>query len=191
MRGIWCCKEDHPVGELTTLDKLAVDWSKTTVWGDGGYYARIFFNVAGREPQGVIAAADYESFRDRFIEHVQSIPAPDGAALDTRAFRPQDVYDKVKNVAPDLLVYLGNLTWRSVGSLGHGDIYTFENDTGPDDANHAENGVWVYSPPRSEKGLGGKQLEAVQLMDFAPTVLSLLDVAVPADMQGTEIELGG
>ena len=112
-----------------------------------------------------------------------------GRRLDTRAYRPQDVYHKVKNVSPDLLVYLGNLTWRSVGSLGHGAIYTFENDTGPDDANHAENGVWVYSPPRSENGLGGKQLDAVQLMDFAPTVLSLLDVPVPADMQGTQIGL--
>ena len=34
-----------------------IDWSKTKVWGEGGYYARIFMNVEGREPQGTIPAA--------------------------------------------------------------------------------------------------------------------------------------
>ena len=28
-------------------------------WGDGGYYGRLFLNVAGREPQGVIEPAQY------------------------------------------------------------------------------------------------------------------------------------
>ena len=72
-----------------------------------------------------------------------------------------------------------------MGSLGHGDIYTFENDTGPDDANHAEYGVYIYTPPAG--GLGGRQLPPAQLMDFAPTVLRLFDLPVPADMQGQVI----
>ena len=38
---------------------------------------------------------------------------------------------------PDLFVYFGDLRWRSVGTVGTGQIHTFENDTGPDDANHA------------------------------------------------------
>jgi predicted AlkP superfamily phosphohydrolase/phosphomutase len=73
-----------------------------------------------------------------------------------------------------------------VGSFGHGGIYTFDNDTGPDDANHAENGVYIYAPPAHD--LGGKRLPAAQLMDFAPTVLNLLGVPVPADMQGKIIQ---
>ena len=44
---------------LTPFDKLNVDWSKTRVWSEGGYYARVFFNVQGREPSGVIPAADF------------------------------------------------------------------------------------------------------------------------------------
>jgi predicted AlkP superfamily phosphohydrolase/phosphomutase len=39
---------------MSDLDKAEIDWSKTKAWGGGGYYARIFFNVKGREPQGVI-----------------------------------------------------------------------------------------------------------------------------------------
>ena len=30
-----------------------IDWARTRVWGDGGYYSRIFLNVRGREPEGV------------------------------------------------------------------------------------------------------------------------------------------
>ena len=60
---------------------------------------------------------------------------------------------QVRGVAPDLLVYFDNLGWRSVGSFGHGDVYTFENDTGPDDANHAENANG-HREPRTISGPG-------------------------------------
>ncbi|MGD2078451.1 MAG: alkaline phosphatase family protein [Chloroflexota bacterium] len=174
--------DDPPQDRLSSFEKVEVDWSKTTVWGDGGYYGRIFLNVAGREPNGVIPAEQYEAFRDKFAEHVKSITAPDGAKLNTRVFVPKQIYREVRGVPPDLLVYFDDLGWRSVGSFGHGDFYTFENDTGPDDANHAENGIYIYTPP--ERNLGGRQLAATQLMDFAPTVLDLFGLPVPADMQG-------
>ena len=45
-------------------------------------------------------------------------------------FKPQDVYPDVKGLAPDLIVYFGDLEWRSVGSVGNPSIYTYENDTG-------------------------------------------------------------
>jgi predicted AlkP superfamily phosphohydrolase/phosphomutase len=45
-----------------------VDWSQTKVWGAGGYYARIFLNVKGREPEGTVAMADYEALRDELTK---------------------------------------------------------------------------------------------------------------------------
>ena len=38
--------------EVTTLEELGVDWSRTSAWGEGGYYSRVFLNVQGREPRG-------------------------------------------------------------------------------------------------------------------------------------------
>ncbi|MFX1361799.1 MAG: alkaline phosphatase family protein, partial [Promethearchaeota archaeon] len=38
----------------TRLDDAIIDWNRTYAWGWGGYYARIFLNVEGREPQGII-----------------------------------------------------------------------------------------------------------------------------------------
>ena len=183
--GYLVLKSDPPAGTLTTFDKLEVDWEKTTVWGDGGYYARIFFNIEGREPQGAIPVGELDEFKRKFIDHLKSLPDPQGNPIGTVVFQPHDIYHEVRNVPPDLLVYLGNLEWRSVGSLGHDDIYTFENDTGPDDANHAENGIYIYTPPKAD--LAGKRLPDAQLMDFAPTVLNLFDLPIPGDMQGNVI----
>jgi predicted AlkP superfamily phosphohydrolase/phosphomutase len=177
----------EPEGEgLIPFEKVAVDWDRTQVWGSGGYYARIFMNVAGREPQGTIPAADYEGFRDRLAEAIRAIPAPDGTPIGTRVFKPQEVYRQVTNTPPDLIVYFGDLSWRSVGSFGHGDIYTFENDTGPDDANHAENGMVILVDPQVE-GRGRRLTPPPQLMDVAPTILEMFGLPIPADMQGRPI----
>jgi predicted AlkP superfamily phosphohydrolase/phosphomutase len=88
----------------------------------------------------------------------------------------------VRNVAPDLMVYLGDLKWRSVGSFGLPDVYTFENDIGPDDANHAQDGVFVLWHPRRD--YGGEERTGLQLMDVAPTALDLLNIDVLPEMQG-------
>src|SRR6202011_4951694 len=48
--------------EPTAFSPALVDWSKTKVWSEGGYYARVFFNMQGREPEGVIPQSEYEAF---------------------------------------------------------------------------------------------------------------------------------
>jgi predicted AlkP superfamily phosphohydrolase/phosphomutase len=170
--------------KMTPLERVKIDWSRTKAWSSGGYYARIFMNVQGREPNGIIAPTDYERERDELARRLIAIPGPNGQDIGTKVFKPEEIYHHVNNVAPDLIVYFGDLAWRSVGSLGLESIYTFENDTGPDDANHAQQGMFIlYDPTRD---LGGHRLQA-QIMDVAPTVLKYLDEPIPADMQGQVI----
>jgi len=59
------------------LEQADVDWEKTTAWGWGGYYSRIFLNVKGREPNGVVESGDFERVRDRIAEEIRSIKGPD------------------------------------------------------------------------------------------------------------------
>jgi predicted AlkP superfamily phosphohydrolase/phosphomutase len=172
--------EYQPDG-IVPLEKCEVDWSRTRAWGSGGYYARLFLNVKGREPEGVVDPADYEQVRDELIERIAAIADPAGKNIGSVAYKPQEIYQEVNNIAPDLIVYFGNLSWRSVGSLGLSRIHTFENDTGPDDANHAQQGLYIYHDPR-----GGARGRAPRrhLMDVAPTILQLMDLPVPSDMRG-------
>jgi len=178
--------DDRPI-RLTPIEKVEVDWSKTRAWGEGGYYARIFMNVQGREPEGMIPPADYEKVRDELAEAIQGIRGPGGEDIGTQVYKPQAIYRKVNGLAPDLIVYFGNLLWRSVGSLGHKEVWTLENDTGPDDANHAQEGIFMYYDPK--QNLGGRELKGLEIMDFAPTVLQYFGLPVPADMQGRAIQL--
>jgi predicted AlkP superfamily phosphohydrolase/phosphomutase len=172
--------EYQPEG-IVPLEKCEVDWSRTTAWGSGGYYARLFLNVKGREPEGIVDPADYERVRDELAGRIAAITDPEGVNIGSVAYKPEEIYDRVNNIAPDLIVYFGNLNWRSVGSLGLDRIHTFENDTGPDDANHAQEGLYIYYDPRSPgQGRGSRQ----HLMDVAPSILALLNVPVPGDMQG-------
>lgn len=172
--GYLALKEDPRPGEITRFGDLQIDWSRTTAWGDGGYYGRVFINVRGREPQGQVLLSGYEAFRNRLAEELASIPDPDGQPLGTRVFKPQEIYEEVRGIPPDLMVYFGDLRWRSVGSLGHGSTYTFENDTGPDDCNHAQNGIMIAYDPR---GIGASAtLRCGNLIQVASGVLKCLSV---------------
>lgn len=170
---------------VSRLDECEVEWPATAVWGDGGYYGRIFMNVVGREASGRIASSDYEEWRTRLARDLAAIRGPDGAVLGTRVFRPQEIYHDVRNVPPDLIVYFGDLTWRSVGSLGHRSAWTVENDTGPDDANHAQHGIFVLFDPRHPDG--GRELRDLHIHDVGPTLLTMLGLPVPEGVRGRPI----
>ena len=184
--GLLVLKEEPRYEGLVPFEKVEVDWEKTTAWGAGGYYARVFMNVEGREPQGKIPARDYENVRDQLKEMIEALPDHEGKPMGSVVFKPEELYREVRNVAPDLMIYFGNLRWRSLGSFGLPDLYTFENDLGPDDANHDQDGVFVLWDPRRD--YGGRYVEGLQLMDVAPTILDLMGEPVPPDMQGKAVQ---
>ncbi len=74
---------------LTPFEKLNVNWSKTKVWSEGGYYARVFFNMQGREPQGVIPASEYESFQNQMKARLEALPGENGQAMKSLVFKPR------------------------------------------------------------------------------------------------------
>jgi len=172
---------ERPVRPKQKFDSADVDWGKTTAWGDGGYYGRLFLNVEGREPRGVVRRDRYEALRDELIVKIEAIPDHKGERMGNRAYRPEQIYSHVSGVAPDLIVIFGDLRWRSVGFVGADSMYTFENDTGPDDANHAQEGMYVLSHP-SLPARG--EVNGPTLYDVAPTILSQLGMPVPSDMKG-------
>jgi predicted AlkP superfamily phosphohydrolase/phosphomutase len=184
-RNGWLVLHTSPIeGQLLRFEDADVDWSRTRAWSSGGYYGRVFLNVQGREPQGLISSDEYEAIRAELAAALESIRGVNGEMLNTQVFKPDEIYAQVNGVAPDLLVYFGDLHWRAVGSLGHGSYHTLENDTGPDDANHHTHGMFVLYEA-GKRGAG--RVSGHQLMDIAPTLLNQLGVAVPREMQGKSI----
>jgi predicted AlkP superfamily phosphohydrolase/phosphomutase len=181
-KGYLCLKE-KPAGVIP-FGKARVDWGRTTAWGEGGYYSRISLNVKGREPEGKIDPSDYERVREELRRGLEAITDDQGINIGTKVFRPEEVYSEARRIPPDLIVYFGNLSWRSVGSIGLGSILTFENDTGPDDANHDTHGIFMMAGPQVRTA--GRR-EGMKIVDVAPTVLNLMGVEIPGDMEGRVI----
>jgi predicted AlkP superfamily phosphohydrolase/phosphomutase len=188
----WLMQEGYlamsePVTEQTPIAKAPIDWSKTVAWGDGGYYGRLFVNMRGREPGGIVEPGDYERVRDELIERLEKMTGPDGELLGTKVYKPQDVYPEVRGVAPDLIVYFGDLEWRSVGAVKAGmvaDVFTYENDTGPDGANHDRTGVFAMA------GVPGQPIgrkEGLRLIDVGPTILKLYGIEPPEGAEGRSL----
>jgi predicted AlkP superfamily phosphohydrolase/phosphomutase len=173
--------------EITPFGKLEVDWEKTRVWSEGGYYARVFLNVKGREPQGTVEAAEYERFRDEIKTKLEATVNALGQPLGTLVFKPEEIYRSVRNVAPDLVVHFGGLYWRSIGGVGYPGIHILENDTGPDDCNHAQFGAFILAASTSP--LRG-EVTGAHLLDIAPTLLDLGGYEIPASMQGRSLVAG-
>jgi len=148
-----------------------IDWRNTTAWGEGGYYGRLFLNVKGREPEGTIAPSDYEGVRDELIRKLEDLGDENGRPIGTKAYRPEELYRECRNIPPDLIVHFGDLYWRSIGSVGWDTIWVHENDTGPDDANHSQHGIFILnSPGMSERG----KREGMRITDIKGLALQVM-----------------
>lgn len=177
---------ERPPDQPMALEKAPVDWSRTRVWGAGGYYARIFFNVRGREPRGIVEPGDLPRLRDELIAALARLTGPDGRPMTTEVLDPAQVYRSVRGDPPDLMVYFGDLKWRSAGTVGHPSLFLKENDTGPDDAVHTFDGVFAVCGPGIPRG----EVPAQSILDVTPTLLRLLGEPVPPHVQGAPMALG-
>lgn len=183
----WLIREGYlvmktPLSGKRKFEVSDVDWSKTRAWGEGGYYGRLFINRAGREPNGIVPEAQYEALRDELISKLEAVVTHERKPMGNRIYKPENIYRQVNRVAPDLVAIFGDLHWRSVGTIGNPEVYTFENDTGPDDANHAQQGMYILS----HASLGRGRQDA-SLYDVAPTILKLLGQPIPGDMTGRSL----
>ncbi len=167
--------------EIRKPDTLKIDWSKTLAWGEGGYYGRLFLNIQDREPQGIIPAEDAPRVLGEIKSKLESLADESGQHIGTRCFLPKEIYPTVEGIPPDLLIYFGDLSWRSLGTVGWNRVHVLENDTGPDDANHAQHGLIIAYDPRNPAN--GRQLENAHLLQIAPTVLNILGIETPKTMR--------
>lgn len=174
----WLTLRDEPSSPARLTPEM-VDWSRTKAWGAGGYYGRIFFNVAGRESEGVIEASDLDAEVTALVAELEADPL-----IRARAHRPAELYREVKGAPPELLVFFGDLDYRSLGSVG-GEVFQLEDDRGPDGCNHDWDGVYI--------ACGGEargELEGLSIHDVGPTALRLLDLDAPPDWLGRDRSSG-
>ncbi len=179
--GLLVLHDAPPAG--TPLSRANVDWERTRAWGEGGYYARIFVNDA-RAGGPVRDRASVIGELERVLSDVR---AEDGSALASRIVRPDRAFAATEGQPPDLLSFFGDLSHRSLGTVGSESIHASPDEVdgggGRGGCNHHWDGIVLARSPSIEP----RALEGASLLDIGPTLLSAMGLDVPSDWQGQRL----
>lgn len=170
------------LAESAFLSRRHIDWSRTRAYAQGNF-GQIFLNLKGRQPRGCVDPADARSLLDDLKAGLMAIPHPEtGRPLVERVYERDELYQGPHaGLAPDLTVVLGDWRYRTIGLHDFTTHRLISPAFGPT-GDHRMEGVFVGAGPGFRPGA---TLDAdADLMDVAPTVLRLLEVPVPPDMDG-------
>jgi predicted AlkP superfamily phosphohydrolase/phosphomutase len=167
--------------ESAFLSRRHIDWSKTRAYSQGNF-GQIFVNQKGRQPQGCVEASDVRPLLDDLKAGLMAIPHPEtGEPLVERVVEREELYHGPHaHLAPDLTVVLRDWRYRTIGLHDFTTNKLISPSFGPT-GDHRMEGILIASGSSVKPGAA---LENATLLDIAPTVLHLLGVAVPADMDG-------
>ncbi len=195
-RAISMAKKDRMKRRKGILRRLLlsasdVDWSNTTAYAMGGNLAGVYLNAKGREPQGLVEpGSEYEWLRREIIEGLKSILDPDtGETVFSDVFPREEVYSgQSLEQAPDIVFRTINDHYVAQGAQ---EFMFFSNRVmdlprwPPDSGTHYRDGILImYGRPFQ----AGNYLSGAEIVDLAPTILFLMGVPIPTDMDGKVLE---
>ena len=161
-----------------------VDWSRTRAYAVG--LGQIYFNLRGRESQGIVSSgAEYKALQDEIGAKLVELADPDTGEKVMRAvYRRDDVYKgEYIQFAPDLQTGFNDgyrVGWQD--TMGGVSRAVVENNnrkwSGDHCATAAEISGGVFFSNRKVA------TTSPHIMDLAPTILKLLEVPLPADLDG-------
>jgi predicted AlkP superfamily phosphohydrolase/phosphomutase len=158
-----------------------VDWSRTLAYSMG-HVGQVYLNLKGREPQGIIEPGDYYAVRERVMAVLRELRDPTtGQVLVEQIIpREQAASGPYLEHSPDLhLVMDGYRTIAFPLFAADGKIITkqIRGDSGC----HRWHGVLIAAGPAVPRG---QTILGARIVDLAPTILHLMGIPIPADMDG-------
>jgi predicted AlkP superfamily phosphohydrolase/phosphomutase len=171
----------------SSLVTSQIDWTTTRAFSLGEY-GGIFINLQEREACGIVLLEDYEQLRSEIAGKLAGLKDPEtGYPVIQRVYRREEIYTgPYVGQAPDLVLhwdYAYDCRER-VGSEYH-DIFEDEAsylafaDYKKTGVHHLQGVLLIYGPS-VQPGI----MEGTHLMDIAPTLLYLLGMPVPDDIDG-------
>ncbi|OGO12121.1 MAG: hypothetical protein A2Y53_02030 [Chloroflexi bacterium RBG_16_47_49] len=159
-----------------------VDWERTVAYSFGNI-GQVRINLRGREPQGSISPGEeYERVVQEIIERLNQLHDPrNGQQAIDHIYRVDEVYSgPATQEAADILFLPHKLEYFGFGEYEFGDHRTFASLRHGISATHRMNGICLaYGQPVQSALLNGAKLE-----DLAPTILYLMGLPIPAQMDG-------
>jgi predicted AlkP superfamily phosphohydrolase/phosphomutase len=169
--------------ELLRMDDI--DWGKTSAFSMG-HCGQVYINRQGAFPQGSVSPDEISVVRDQVLRCLRGLKDPDtGEAVVDHIIPAQESLDGSNLFSgPDFHIIMDG--YRAVAHplfAADGKIIT-ELPQG-DSGFHRPDGVFIAHGPSIRVG---SQLNQARIIDLAPTILHLLGVPVPEDMDGVVLE---
>jgi predicted AlkP superfamily phosphohydrolase/phosphomutase len=158
-----------------------IDWSRTRAFSPFGF-GQIRIHVRGQWSQGCVSeGAEYEKTREEIAEKLRNLTDPDtGEAVDGVVLRREEVYHgDLAAEAPDLLFVPVNGKYRPK-STGFSSRNVFSS-AGWMTGIHKMNGILIG---RGSPLARGQRLGGVRITDLFPSVLGLMGLTIPGDLDG-------
>ncbi len=161
-----------------------VDWTQTRAYAVG--LGQIYFNLRGRESQGIVSAGtEYKALQEEIRSKLLTLKDPEGGDPVFRdIYRRDDIYkgEYLQN-APDLQAGFNDgyrVGWQDTLGTIRREVVDNNNKKWSGDhcatATEISGGVLFCSRKIPTAG--------PNIMDLAPTILKLLDVPLPPDLDG-------
>ena len=151
-----------------------VDWSRTLAYSMG-HVGQVYLNLKGREPQGIVEPGDYDPVRQRVMDVLSQMPVP----VDRIIAREEAASGAYLDRAPDLHLILDG--YRTIAfPLFATDGKIITRQIRGDSGCHRLHGVFIARGPSIARG----EISNARIIDLAPTILHLMNVPVPDDMDG-------
>lgn len=168
----------------------AVDWSRTRAYSFG-YHGQIYINLAGREPNGIVAPGEgYAEVREAITADLRRLVDPaDGEPVVDAVIPGEAVFHGPRTeLAPDLVVVMRDFSYitRQGYEFGGQGGQIFAAPVTHESGSHRMEGMLLMSGDGVRAG--GEVAAGADLIDVAPTVLHLLGCPVPAEMDGQVLE---
>ena len=169
-----------------------IDWSATKAYCNEKFGSSIWVNLKGVRPNGIVeSGAEYEELLAFITQKLYEIKDPEtGSQMITRVYRKEEIYSgPFLDNAPDLLIdEWQDITFQpgvTAGSQRGRPIVVSETPTGKcvgkkTGSHRYEGVVFLKGDPFKE----GQLLTGAQIIDLAPTILHLMGLPVPEDMDG-------
>ena len=168
-----------------------INWSKTRMFGESSRI-ELWVNQKGREKYGIVEPCDgYDQLINYVTRELYRWRDPQtGKKVVRKVLRKEEIYHgDYAHTAPDLLILFNNdliVSGIALVDEESGKLIIAETPEGIEDHSglsgvHTDNGFFVISGSNIKSGI---KLEGVNIVDLAPTILSLMGQAIPADMDG-------
>ena len=169
------------LAELLTISRKDIEWSRTAAFtvASGG---QIYINTDDHR-EGAVSPDQYEAVREALREQLLAIEHPErGDRVIDSVLYGEDVYDDgYEGTRPDLVCMPApGYQIQYPQTMKTERVFADPPKTGSHTSMNEMHGIFYGwgGPVKNESGM------TVDLTDFAPTALSLLDVPVPEEMDG-------